>query len=87
MVVELGWTVFAQHRAFEQASDFFRFALQHRGLVGHAQTFEVPIGIEPWRARFGKAFDELITVTFAEDVIGDVLGFLQIEHHQIRAGK
>ena len=87
MVVELGWTVFAQHRAFEQASDLFRFALQHRGLVGHAQTFEVPIGIKPWRAGFGKPLNEVISVPFAEDVIRDDLGFLQIEHHQISAGK
>ena len=87
VVVQLGRTVFAQHGAFEQASDLLGLALQHGGLVGHPQTFEVPIGIEPWRAGFGKPLNEVISVSVAEDVIGDVLGFLQIEHHQVGAGK
>ena len=38
VIVELSWAVLAQHRAFEQASDLFGFAFEHRGLVGHAKA-------------------------------------------------
>ena len=62
---------------------FFRLAAQHRRLVRHAHRLQMHIGIEPGRIRAFELFEERLLVAAMPDVIANVIGVGESQHHQI----
>ena len=64
---------------------FLGLAAQHRRLIGHADRFQMHIGIEAGGVRTAEFVEKLLLVAAVPDVIADVIGIGEGKHDQVMA--
>ena len=74
------------HGAADASLDLLGFATEHGGLVRHANGIEVLIGIEARGIGTFEPFEKLGLVPPLDDVVADVVGFVQVVNHEIMTG-
>ncbi len=80
---QLRGTVTLFHGVSEPPLHVLGFAAQHRGLVGHANGLQMHIRVKARRISAAEFLEKLLFVAAVHDVIADVIGFGQREHHQV----
>src|SRR5204862_6361478 len=76
-------TVAIENRLTHSSLHFFGLATQHRGLIGHADGFQMYIGIEPGGVRTAELVEKLLLVAAVPDVIADVISIGEREHDHV----
>src|SRR5207248_1338735 len=76
-------TVALENHLTHSSLHFFGFATQHRGLIGHADGFQMHIGIKAGGVRTAELIEKLLLVTAIPDVIADVISIGQREHDDV----
>ena len=71
------------HGLLETLLNLFRLATQHGGLIGNAHGHQMQIGIKARRIGPLETVQKLIPVATVKDVIANVVGLGEVEHHQI----
>jgi len=79
--------VLFEHGALEQLADLLGLAFEHGGLVGHPHVFQIPVGVKARRAGLAELAHEFVLVAAVENVVGNVAGFVVVEHDQVLVGK
>ena len=85
MFVEFRRAGFFLHCTFDAALNLLGFTAQHGGLVRHADGSQVDVGIKPLRIVAFKFFQKFLFITAVENVVTNVIGFLEVEDDKIVA--
>ena len=83
MLIHLRLAVLLDHGRFEAALHFLGFATQHGGLVGHADGVQDGVGVKTGGIGALELLEELLLVAAIQDVVADVVGFIQVENDEI----
>jgi len=83
MVVELLIAVAVNDGLLDTALNLFRFIAHHGGLVGHADGFQMFVGVEAFGVGTLEFFQERDLLPAVADVVADIVGFFQRIDDQI----
>ena len=81
VVGQRGFAVSVLQGIFEDLGDAVCLRCQHRGLVDHAHTAEVPLRIEPFRALVAEPAPEVLRTARSPDDVPEDCGFLRVQYH------